>query len=287
MKHLLIIIISLVFITSCNDSGNDDPSPPDNRKPVFCLDPIDTSEFDIVELPADADIFLIIGQSNAAGRGKIYEEDLEDLENVYLLIQDNKWIKAKHIYNQFSNIPRYPDMFYSAISDPVEVGKGLNFAFNFAKEYIKKYPDKNIGLIVNARGSTDIESWQRNNFCYECTMKKLDSLPDLNRIKAILVHQGETDFNQSDWVNQTTEMVAAFRDDLWNFELPFIFGELAGWNSNYAKFNSRIYSLYQLLDNIGIVSSEDLTGGDIAHFDRASQLKLGKRYFEMWEEITG
>lgn len=83
------------------------------------------------------DLYLCIGQSNMAGRGKLSPEVMDTLQNVYLLNADDQFEPAVNPLNRYSTI-----------------GKGLSWqqvgpAYGFAKTMAtKKHP---VGLIVNAR----------------------------------------------------------------------------------------------------------------------------------------
>ena len=269
MKNLNLILI-IFIICSCGDKGSDDPAPSN----IFCDDYyIDIINYDVVEPPPDMKVFVVIGQSNASGAAEALPEDLDIFDNIYLLLDDsNHWVKAQVSFNAFSNLVTagaYDQLFR------------INFAYSFALELEAAYPDQSFGFMVNTRGSTTIKQWSKNNVCYECTMDKVLTIP--YDIIGVLMHQGESDYDNPNWLYFASEMVFDFRFDI-GYRVPFIFGEIARWNPNYLSFNQRIHSLSGLVDDIEIVSSEGLTGVDSAHFDRMSQLELGKRYFEAWRQ---
>ena len=71
-------------------------------------------------------IYLLIGQSNMAGRAAISEKDTEPLENCYLLNTKNTWEVAKNPLNRYSTIRKGLGM------------QKLNPGFTFAKTLIEK-----------------------------------------------------------------------------------------------------------------------------------------------------
>ncbi len=56
--------------------------------------------------PKNLDIYLLIGQSNMAGRATIESQDLDTLNNVFLYkgINGNVWEKAANPLNKYSSI---------------------------------------------------------------------------------------------------------------------------------------------------------------------------------------
>lgn len=99
------------------------------------------------ELP-EMDLFLCIGQSNMAGRGTLDEtkDDLEPLEGVYLLDKDGNMVPATNPMNQYSSVRKEISM------------QQMSPAYSFAKK-IAAETGHAVGLVVNARGGTAIESW--------------------------------------------------------------------------------------------------------------------------------
>lgn len=259
-KYIVLLIIILLSSIHCNDT----------EITSDCMSLYNLNNLEIVIPPEDMKIFVVIGQSNASGGGKLENEDMAIMENVYLLVDDNNhWIRAVNPLNNFSNIR--------------VIDGSLGFAYSFALELINDNPNESIGLIVNARGGSNIYCWQKGALCYECTMKRLISMDyDIN---GFLVHQGESDYNNPNWLYFASEMVNDFRYDLSDERMPFVFGELARFAPHLVDFNQRINGLFGLVDNIGIVSSVGLTGIDTVHFNRDSQTELGKRYFETMYEL--
>lgn len=99
-----------------------------------------------LEPSADMDIYLLIGQSNMAGRGEIGDYADSVLPNVYLFNGED-WHPASNPFNRFSTVKK-------------DIEQGLGPGYSFAKKLSEKLA-KPIGLIVNARGGTSLEQWQK------------------------------------------------------------------------------------------------------------------------------
>jgi hypothetical protein len=100
-------------------------------------------------------------------------------------------------------------------------------------------------------------------------------------IKGVLLHQGETNTGDSLW----PQYVKKIYDDLLTDlsldakSVPLLAGELVqGDTSCCAKMNPIINTLPEIIETAHVISSEDCTAKDQAHFDAAGYRKLGKRY---------
>lgn len=92
--------------------------------------------------PLNLEIYLLIGQSNMAGRADIEIQDQDTLENVYLFtgISGKEWEKAANPLNKYSTVRKELSM--------QKLGPG----YTFAREIAKARVGKQIGLVVNAKG---------------------------------------------------------------------------------------------------------------------------------------
>lgn len=87
--------------------------------------------------PADLDIYLLIGQSNMAGRAAIESADKLPIERFYLADADNGFIPAVHPLNAFSTIRKGMGM------------QKLNLGDGFARAMLEAMgKEKSIGLVV-------------------------------------------------------------------------------------------------------------------------------------------
>ncbi len=225
--------------------------------------------------PGSLDIYLLIGQSNMAGRADISTDVRDTLENVYLFT-DSTWQKAANPLNKNSNIRKSIDM--------QKLGPGYSFA-----EMLAQNIDNEIGLVVNARGGTSIEEWQKgyagdNDYdLYENTLERIKSAANDGVIKGIIWHQGESDQSRSySYMDSLIKLVQDYRNDLGMPELYFVAGQIGDWRSSSELINKVMEQIPDRISNASYVVSDGLTPlfGDNSdpHFDSRSQQVLGKRY---------
>ena len=219
------------------------------------------------------DLFLLIGQSNMAGRGTLSSDYLDTLNNVYLLTRNNSMEPAINPLNKYSNIRKGLKM--------QQIGPGYEFSKKIVAE-----TGIQIGLIVNARGGSSINSWEKGNSdrYYEKTISRMKASLKWGTLKAILWHQGESDSGQSGtYMKKLSSMVENFRTDLGYPKVFFVAGELAYWRKESMPFNAMIRTISTFIPASSWVSANGLTpliNTTDPHFDAPSQLILGERYAE-------
>lgn len=219
-------------------------------------------------------LYLLIGQSNMAGRGAVDGESKETNARVLMLAKDLTWKPA---------------------SDPLHFDKslaGVGPGLTFGKEMARSYPQARIGLIPCAVGGTSINVWvpgahdkATQTHPYDDMLKRVREAQKYGRLKGILWHQGEADRSASNYGQALTELVGRLRRELGAPNVPFVAGELGTFNpKNRAvteKFNVQLQSLAKSITNYACVSSEGLHDrGDKLHFDTPSARILGRRYAE-------
>lgn len=215
------------------------------------------------EAPKDLDIYLLIGQSNMAGRAPITPELDKVIDGVYLLDKEGAWVDARPPLNIFSTIRKGEKM------------QKLNPGVSFAQAMRKKYPDKKIGLVVNAKGGSSIKEWYSTKaHFYKEALRRIKEAQKSGTLRAILWHQGETDCKDPRYIKYITSLIQNFRTDLGMPTLPFIAGQI---NGDY-PFNKLILRLPHNVPVTGVVRSAGLKAMDQWHFDTPSVLTLGQRY---------
>lgn len=206
-------------------------------------------------------VFLLIGQSNMAGRAALEDGDEQPITRVLLLDDKGQWIPATNPLNRFATDRKVLSM------QRISPGAG------FAQEISAKLPGRTIGLISNARGGSSIQQWGQGQALYVHMMERLSKVKDL-RVDGVLWHQGESNRNDSNYLERLTDLVTRLRHDLKNKGLPFVAGEIYG----KAGVNDHMQRLVETVPNTGLARADGLTVFDKVHFDRSSQLTLGKRY---------
>lgn len=107
------------------------------------------------------------------------------------------------------------------------------------------------------------------------------------RVRAILWHQGESDATPALSVLYAAKLralIARFRTDLGQPNLPFVIGQLGRfegkpWTAEVQRVDSVHRAIAASVPNVAYVSSEGLRDkGDKLHFDAASARAFGERY---------
>lgn len=214
-------------------------------------------------------IFLLIGQSNMAGRAPLAGEDKQPLPRVMLLNDKNAWIPATNPLNRFASDRKTLSM--------QRIGPGDGFA----RRLTQALPDKQIGLIVNARGGSSINAWVRGMPLYDNTIKRLHASKGI-RLAGVIWHQGESDRTDPLYQEKLTTLIQSLRSDTKSPKLPFIAGQIYA----EAPVNNVFAGLPKIVPYTGFASSKGLTVFDKVHFDRKSQQILGTRYAEAYLRLT-
>lgn len=232
--------------------------------------------------PAALDLYLLVGQSNMAGRGQVSDADRKADPRILVLNAENTWVSQGE--------PIHFDK-------PAMVGVGLGFTF--AKLTADKNPGVTIGLIPCAVGGTPVSRWMPGADLYKEALARAKIALKRGQLKGILWHQGEAecgDKARADAYAQTLVAVAAgFRRDLKAPDVPFIAGQLGeflytrtGNKSPYARVvNEQIDSLPTLLPHAAVASSAGLAHkGDELHFSAEAQREFGRRYFAALQSLN-
>ncbi len=217
----------------------------------------------------DLQIYLLIGQSNMAGRAAIEIQEIDTLKNVYLYtgIVNKEWEKAANPLNKYLSVRKKLSM--------QKLGPGYSFAAKMANFQ----SDKTIGLVVNAKGGTSIGLWKPGSEFYKEAIVRTKKAMQFGVLKGVLWHQGESDASKYEaYLPQLVELIKALRSDLNAPNLPFVAGQLSNDKPGRSGFNEIIQQLPQHIDHVSVVTTENTSTIDSTHFDAASQRLLGSRY---------
>ena len=247
---------------------------------LLCGCVLDASAREKAPLQDDYDVFLLIGQSNMAGRGYMIPGDEEIIDkNVFLLDDQGQVVPARNPLNQYSSIRKGLSL--------QRICPGLGFAKRMSRKTGRK-----ILLVVNARGGTTMAQWAKGDGgkgYYEEAVRRTRQAMQYGTLKAILWHQGCGDVRATDtYMEKLSVFVENLRTDL-QADVPFIAGELGQWRGHVAGFNTMLHTISEYIPDADWVSSKGchpIASGESpdkpnlrdAHFDRKSQLLLGRRY---------
>ncbi len=228
-----------------------------------------------VSVKADSlfDLYLLIGQSNMAGRGGITDAyKNKGSSKVLMLDKENHWVQARH--------PLHFDKPSAA-----GVGPGLSFGIEMAK----KNHGYKIGLIPCAVGGTSIDAWKpggydkaTDTYPYDDAVKRLQVAMQSGIIKGVIWLQGESDSNPEkakDYLDKLVELINRIRAITHDPTLPFVAGELGRYKEEYQHINNELVKLQVRVANTAVASSKGFTDkGDGIHFNSASAEKYGVRF---------
>lgn len=239
-----------------------------------------------VKAPADGyDIFILMGQSNADGRGsaklvpKEYASPSADHIIFYHgLASTPDWMPLSPGFASRTDKYTFPNNFFG-----VEV--------TFAPALAEAMPGMKTAIIKSSRGSTGMGQWsggsdamgekgQKPGSCYRMAMEAVNRAiaklpPGEHRLRGILWHQGENDAGDANYDKKVVALANRFRNDLKAPGLPFVLGGLRPGIGG--KWNTVAARAAELDPNIAFASSEGL-GGDSLHFNSEALLEFGKRY---------
>lgn len=214
-------------------------------------------------------IYILIGQSNMAGRAPFTDEEAKPIDRCYLLTGDNKWEPAKIPLNIHSNIRKDAKM------------QKMNPGYMFARTMLEVDKDISIGLVVNAKGGSKIEQWKKGAGFYEKTMERVKEALKTGTLKGILWHQGESDEKNENYLNELKILIENLRSDLGAPNLPFVAGEI----NNVPLINGLYAKLPSTVPNTAVASAQGLKAMDRWHFDADSMRMLGTRYAEAMMQL--
>ena len=191
---------------------------------------------------------------------------------------------------------------------------GLSPADYFGRTMVARLPaDIKVGIINVSVAGCKIELFDKENYkSYVTTapdwmlnmIKEYDGDPygrlvemaklaqKAGVIKGILLHQGESNTNDTTWPRKVKLVYDNLIKDL-NLNAkftPLLAGEMvqADQGGKCASMNAIIAKLPQTISNAYVISSKGCTGkDDHLHFDAAGYRELGKRYGEKMLELLG
>ena len=246
-------------------------------------------------------IYLCLGQSNMEGSAKFEPQDT---------IVNSRFQVLEAL--DCDNLKRKKGQWYTAVPPLSRCKTGLTPADYFGREMVDKLSDDiTIGVINVAIGGCKIELFDKDNFeSYKTTapswMKGMIDQYDGNPygrlvelakiaqkdgvIKGILLHQGESNTNDSLWTKKVKIVYDNLLNDL-NLKaesIPLLAGEVVNADQNgiCASMNKIIATLPQTIPNAHVISSADCPdSADNLHFSAEGYRILGKRYATKMLEI--
>lgn len=255
-----IVIVACIFLAACQEEKKPDP-----LSGVRALD-----------------MFLLIGQSNMAGRGVIEDVDRTANPNIKTLSIDGEWVPA---------------------IDPIHFDKpiaGVGPGRSFARGVLEADRSRTIGLIPSAVGGSPISTWEAGAYYestdshpYDDAIKRAKEAMEHGEIKAVLWHQGESDSKAELaplYKDKLITLIDRLRVDLGNPDLPFLIGQLGQfedvhWDEWQTMVNAAHEDVAREMAHVYFVPSDGLGHkGDSLHFSAEASREFGRRYAHVYNE---
>ncbi len=277
MNKFILLFANLLIISTLFCAGSIKDPIPDERTRNF-----PKQQIKVEEMPEKHNlwIFLLAGQSNMAGRGKVEPQDTIPNERILTINKNNLWILAKeplHFYE-----PRLT---------------GLDCGLSFGRELLNHIPDSvSIALIPCAVGGSSMQQWlgdlhHRDVQLLSNLKNKVDFASQYGIVKGILWHQGESDASAElipKYEQNLQHLISTLRHITGQNDLPFLMGELASFANpekqrRWDAINSIMHKVAGKDENTFVIGTGDLqTKGDSVHFNAAGQRSMGWRFARMF-----
>ncbi|MGJ7032174.1 hypothetical protein GGU45_002677 [Niabella hirudinis] len=173
----------------------------------------------------------------------------------------------------------------------------------FAKDYLLHHKNVVVGLVPLAFGGAGIDQLKKGTPVYDDFLKKLSLAKKTGTIKGLLWHQGESDTVDEEkagsYAFKLFQLIQDVRKDVGDPALPVVVGNLAEFYGTSKEHNKpervarinqvreALRTLPQKITNVAFVETTGCSSIDQhnVHFDRASYILLGKRYFEALSKL--
>ena len=251
-------------------------------------------------------IFLCFGQSNMEGGGTLHERD-KSVDPRFQILAD------------FDTPARNRKMgeWYDAIPPLTKRTRGISMMDYFGRTMVANLPEKyRVGVVKLGVAGTRIELWDKDAFRayldnlphdglwkkriadeydgnpYEYLVKLARIAQQSGVIKGILIHQGESNFEDQDWPRKVKKVYDDLIKDLSlnPKEVTLLAGEVvnADQNGEKANANAIMKNLPDTLPNSFVISSAGVPANrDHLHFTADGQREMGRRYAEKTLGLMG
>ncbi len=225
--------------------------------------------------------FLIIGQSNMAGRGSLAEaEPLDNCGKRLKVLRNGRW---QPMYRPVNNDRSFA---------------GTCLAESFAKAYAEEHPDVDVGIIPCADGGTCLDQWQENSLLFDHAIYSSKLAMRTAHLVGILWHQGEGDCSPERYplyFDKITSIMGALRRALGAENVPIVVGGLGDFLKdreespalvNYPYVNQALIRFAEQTHRTAFAAAEGLTSNpDNLHFNHASLMEFGLRYYAAFKTV--
>jgi len=251
-------------------------------------------------------IYVCFGQSNMEGGGRIEERD-RTVDKRFQVLADFDTPDRNRKIGQW----------YDAIPPLTRRTRGISLVDYFGRTMVANLPEKyRVGVVKLGVAGTKIELWDKDAFRayltnlppadswkprianeydgnpYEYLLKLARLAQQSGVIKGILIHQGESNFEDQEWPRKVKKIYDDLTKDLGlnPNEVPLLAGEVVNEDHQGEKANANkiMKNLPGTLPNSYVISSAGLPcNPDHLHFTADGQREFGRRYAEKMLELMG
>ncbi|TWV89104.1 sialate O-acetylesterase [Chitinophaga pinensis] len=218
--------------------------------------------------------FLLIGQSNMAGRGYHHEVPAIINEGIKVL-RNGRWqLMTEPVHNDRSSA-------------------GIGLAGSFGAAWRKDHPDEEIGFIPCADGGTSLDDWSPGGALFDHALTQAKLAQRSSTLAGILWHQGESDCSPEKalvYEDKLKVIVDTLRLELHVTDVPFIIGGLGDFLTSgiygnyfaaYPLINEALWHYARTQALCYYATAAGLSSNpDGLHFNATSLRTLGIRYYE-------
>ena len=249
-------------------------------------------------------IFLCFGQSNMEGNAKIQPQDTVGVDNRFKVLQA---VDCPDLHRTKGN-------WYTAVPPLSRCRTGLTPADYFGRTLVANLPqDVRVGIINVSVGGCKIELFDKDNYQSYVAIAPQWMIGMINQydgnpyarlvelakiaqkegvIKGILLHQGESNPNDSLWTKKVKGVYDNLLKDLHlkAKKVPLLAGETVNADQGgiCAGMNKIIATLPEMIKNSYVISSAGCPdAADNLHFTAEGYRMLGKRYAEQMLKLWG
>lgn len=233
---------------------------------------------DMIHHVGVGDIFVIAGQSNAAGYGKDSAYDPPEI-GIHAFKNSGKWDLASHPLSDSTG---------SEFAENRDIGVPGHSPYICFARVLKKELGYPIGLIPTALGGSSLSRWNpdEDGTLYRNMLKRVISAG--GKVKAMLWYQGcaDADGNSADtYLTRFTGMVNHVRQDFNNENLPVFTVQINRFVVPASDSNDRSWGRIResqrqaaaKIPFVFIVPASDCTLSDAIHNSARANLMLGER----------
>ncbi len=251
-------------------------------------------------------IFLCFGQSNMQGGGAMNESD-KTVDKRFQVMADFDNPARNWKFGQW----------YDAIPPLTRDVRGITMMDYFGRTMVANLPEKyRVGVIKLAVSGTRIELWDEDAFRgylagpllngdwkiqaaniydndpYKYLIKMAKLAQKDGVIKGILIHQGESNFEDNDWPKKVKKIYADIIRDL-SLDpkgVTLLAGEVVNEDHQGEKANANkiMKNLPGVLPNSYVISSDGVPcNADHLHFTADGQREMGRRYAVQMLKVMG